>query len=122
MIEIINLFESFFYQKQIKYRMLAKNSDCFVFTIEVNARPGSKRERVERCNDGSLKIHVNARAIDGEANIAIIKFVADLFNVSAGSVELVSGIKGKNKIIAITIFKKHGRNLEYFEKILNSVL
>jgi uncharacterized protein YggU (UPF0235/DUF167 family) len=46
-------------------------------------------------------ISVKARPVDGEANKAIIEYLADIFGLSKSNVELVKGGTNKYKIIAL---------------------
>jgi hypothetical protein len=52
--------------------------------------------------DGSLKIRLTAPPVDGAANEALVKFLAEVFSVSKSQVEIVSGHTGRQKIVRIT--------------------
>ncbi len=52
-------------------------------------------------SDGSYRVAVNAPAIEGKANEAVIKALADYFSVSKSSVKIVRGTKGKRKVVEI---------------------
>jgi len=49
----------------------------------------------------AVKLAITAPPVDGKANQAVIEFLSDLFHVSKGSIEIVSGETGRNKLIAI---------------------
>ena len=51
--------------------------------------------------DGRLKVQLAAPPVDGEANAALVEFVADLFGVRRGAVVLVAGATGRRKRLRI---------------------
>ncbi len=69
--------------------------------ILVKARPGAREERVERVDEGNYTVSVKERAEDNEANIAIIKILAEYFHVPMLRVRLVGGRTSRHKIIII---------------------
>ncbi|MGA7521557.1 MAG: DUF167 domain-containing protein [Acidobacteriaceae bacterium] len=55
-------------------------------------------------SDGSqaaLKIALQAPAVEGRANAALIKFLGDLLHVPRSSIEIASGEHGRNKSIVV---------------------
>lgn len=74
-----------------------------VITLTVRARPNARATKlVEILEDGSVKIAVHAAPEDGAANEEIIRFLAEIFGVSRGQVELLSGHRGRLKIVRIS--------------------
>ncbi len=72
--------------------------------ISVQAKPNSKEERVEKVliDDQEIyRISVKEPPIQGRANAAIIKLLADYFKVPLGKVRIVSGHTSRQKIIEI---------------------
>lgn len=67
--------------------------------IRIYAKPGSKQEGVERRADGVWIVRVRARAVDGKANDAIIKSLAEYFGCRMREVTIISGSSSKNKIV-----------------------
>jgi len=51
--------------------------------------------------DGVWKVHLTAPPIDGKANQALLKLLADRLNISLGQVVLKRGSANRNKIITI---------------------
>ena len=49
--------------------------------------------------DDALKLRVAAPPVDGRANDEIEKFLAEVFEVSLSSVEVVRGASGRNKTV-----------------------
>jgi len=48
-----------------------------------------------------LKLHVHAQPIDGRANLAILDAIARVLKCPRAAVELVSGLKSKQKTVRI---------------------
>jgi len=69
--------------------------------INVIVKPNSKKNSIAPNTDGSLVVHVNAPPIEGKANKILIELLADYFNVPKSSIEIVTGLKSKNKIIKV---------------------
>lgn len=69
--------------------------------IFVNAKPGSKAEKIEKASENIFNIRVKEPATDGRANEAIVKALAEYFSVSKSTVKIISGHSSKKKIISI---------------------
>lgn len=69
--------------------------------IFIKAKPNSKNEGVERVDDAHFIISVKEPPMQGRANEAIIKTIAEYFNVSRSQIRLVSGFSSKEKIFEI---------------------
>jgi uncharacterized protein (TIGR00251 family) len=66
--------------------------------VDVNVKPGSKRgPLLQPALDGSLLIFVREPAVDGKANQAVVKLLADYFEVSKSRVKIVSGVTSRRK-------------------------
>ncbi len=70
--------------------------------IFVKARPLAKEEKVEKIDDQNFTVSVKEPPVAGQANRAIVKALAEYFNVSPSQVRLVSGFSSKNKVFEIT--------------------
>jgi uncharacterized protein (TIGR00251 family) len=69
--------------------------------ISVKVFPNSKTEEVVKEGDRFL-VRVKEPAKEGKANRAVIKLLADHFDVSQSSIIILSGFKNRNKIIEIS--------------------
>jgi uncharacterized protein (TIGR00251 family) len=70
--------------------------------IEVRVKPSSKSgPQIQLGIDGSLLVYVREPAVDGKANQAVIKLLADYYKVSKSRVKLVSGLTSKQKRFSI---------------------
>ena len=70
--------------------------------ISVKVKPGVKvGPKLEQVGEGEYVAYVRARAHDGEANEALIKLLADYFDVPKTSITIKTGKAARNKIIEI---------------------
>ncbi|MBM4462857.1 MAG: YggU family protein [Chloroflexi bacterium] len=70
-------------------------------TLEVHVQPGARKDEVVGLRDGVLWIRVKAPAIKGQANSALVAFVAQLLGVSKGDVVIARGRASRQKVVAI---------------------
>jgi len=68
--------------------------------LKVTVKPGSKTEELAD-RDGRLTALVKAPARQGKANEALVKLLARHFSVPPGSVRILSGFRGKSKLVEI---------------------
>lgn len=61
----------------------------------------SKNEVVGPMADGVLKIKLTAAPVDGKANEALIKLLANYFRIAKNKIKIVAGATSKNKMIKI---------------------
>ena len=71
--------------------------------VAVRVTPRASRNELRRLLDGSFKVWVTAPPIDGKANLAVIKLLADEFGVSKSAVELVKGAGERDKLFEIDL-------------------
>ncbi len=69
-------------------------------TIRVTPR-ARKTEIGELMSDGTLRIRVQQPPVEGKANKALIKFLADILDVRKNRIEIVAGDRGLDKIVSI---------------------
>lgn len=70
--------------------------------ISVFAKPNAKEEKIEKIGGNTFKVSVKAPPIQGRANEAIIKVIAEFFRVSPSRVKIISGYKSRQKVVEIT--------------------
>ena len=69
--------------------------------VEIIAHTKSSNPKIIVDALETIHIYVKEPASEGKANKAVIKALADYYNVSKTSVKLVSGIKSKKKLFEI---------------------
>ena len=68
--------------------------------ISVKVKPGCKQaSRLEKQEDGCYVAFLHARAHDGEANTELMKLLSKELGVAKTQLTIVSGAKGRDKII-----------------------
>jgi uncharacterized protein len=70
--------------------------------LEVLVQPRASRTRVVGEHDGRLKVQLAAPPVDGEANAALLAFLADACGVKRAEVALLAGESGRRKRVRIT--------------------
>ena len=70
-------------------------------TLSVRLQPKAKKNAVIGELDGALKLSVTEPPVDGRANEACIRFVADLLKVPRSSVTIAAGASSRNKVVRI---------------------
>lgn len=61
----------------------------------------SRNEIVEVLDDGTIKVRISAPPADDEANRALIEFLADILGVPKSRLDIVAGVTGRDKLIAV---------------------
>ena len=69
--------------------------------LEVLVQPRASRTRVVGEHDGRLKVQLAAPPVDGEANAALLAFLAGALGVKRADVALLAGETGRRKRIRI---------------------
>ncbi|PJA87129.1 MAG: YggU family protein [Candidatus Moranbacteria bacterium CG_4_9_14_3_um_filter_42_9] len=69
--------------------------------IYVKVSPRSSKNEVVKISEGEYKVKLTAPPVDGKANDMLIKILAEYFNVSKSSVQIVGGKTAKIKIVDI---------------------
>ena len=82
--------------------MLELNEKDGAVTIRIKVQPRAPRTEIVGEHDGAIKLRVAAPPIDGKANEECRRFLAKLFDVSATSVEIISGDSSRDKVIRIS--------------------
>lgn len=68
--------------------------------ITVRAKPGAKQCSISLGAE-AVEVAVNAPAREGEANAAILEYVAEVLGVRKGAVRLQMGGKGRDKVVFV---------------------
>jgi uncharacterized protein (TIGR00251 family) len=68
--------------------------------LKVKVIPGAKRNAWTEDAQG-IKIHLNAPPVDGKANEALLRFLAEHFGVKISKIEIIKGLKSRHKVINI---------------------
>lgn len=88
---------------------MAVDLDKTVLKVKLIPR-SSRNEIVGYMDDGTLKIKLTAPPVEGQANQAILKFLAGMLDIPTGNIEIISGKTSHNKLIAIVGLKQEKVN------------
>ncbi len=69
--------------------------------LEVLVQPRASRTRVAGEHDGRLKIQLAAPPVDGEANAALVAFLAEALGVRKADVAIERGEAGRRKTVRV---------------------
>ena len=69
-------------------------------TIEIKVIPGAKKTFLKE-EHGICKIYLQAPAVEGKANKALIDFLAGHFQVKKHQIEIIKGLHSRIKTIMI---------------------
>lgn len=67
--------------------------------FKVRVVPRSSREEVAGLHGDALKVKLTAPPVEGAANEACLRFLADCLDIPRGQVSLVAGQRGRDKMI-----------------------
>lgn len=70
-------------------------------TFAVRVQPRASRDEVVGEMDGALKVRLQAPAIEGRANEALVEYFAALLKRPKAAVSILSGERGRLKRVAI---------------------
>jgi len=70
-------------------------------TLELLIQPRASRTRVVGEHDGRLKVQLAAPPVDGEANAALVEFLAGALGVRKGDVAVLRGETGRRKTVRV---------------------
>ncbi|MDR2196253.1 MAG: DUF167 domain-containing protein [Gallionellaceae bacterium] len=69
--------------------------------LELHVQPGAKRSELAGLHGDALKVRLAAPPIEGRANEALLRFIAELFEVTLRDVELVRGAQSRRKTVRV---------------------
>jgi uncharacterized protein len=61
----------------------------------------SRNEIVSVLSDGTIKVHLTAPPVEGQANEALIKFMAEVLGVAPSRIDIVAGSSGRDKLVSV---------------------
>lgn len=70
-------------------------------SFAVRVSPRASRNHFAGVHDGALKVCLTAPPVDGEANAALIAFIAKACAVPKRAVEIIQGERGRNKVLLV---------------------
>lgn len=87
--------------------------------LAVRVTPRASRNQITGVlNDGTIKVHLAAQPSDGEANVELVEYLAQVLGVPKSRVEIVAGSTGRDKLISVLdmdVETAHQRVLAHLE-------
>ncbi len=71
--------------------------------IIIKAKPNAREDLVEKVDEANYIVSVTAPPIDGKANAAIVKLLAQYFDSSPSLIEIISGHMARVKVVEINV-------------------
>ncbi|REG10944.1 DUF167 domain-containing protein [Pelolinea submarina] len=85
-------------------------------TLNVRVQPSAKKDEITGwMDDGTLKVKVRGKPLEGKANESLVKFFSEIFDIPRNNIEILSGDKSRNKHLKIS-----GISKETIDKYLES--
>jgi len=78
---------------------IQKVNDGVIFKVRV--QPGASKNKIVGVQGDALKIKINAPAVKGKANRALIDFLAEKLAVKKSQIEIISGHTSRIKKIKV---------------------
>jgi uncharacterized protein (TIGR00251 family) len=69
--------------------------------LAVQVQPNAKKTEVTGLLDGALKIRLQAQPVEGQANEALVKFLANKLGVSKSAVRVTHGLTNRKKLVEV---------------------
>jgi len=70
-------------------------------TLRVRVQPRASKNALGGEREGALVVRLTAPPVDGRANEALARILADALGIAASAVRLVRGDSGREKLVAI---------------------
>lgn len=70
-------------------------------TLTLHIQPGAKKTEFAGLHGDALKIRLAAPPVDGKANEALVKFVAETLGLAKAAVSLKSGQTSRRKVLEV---------------------
>ena len=69
--------------------------------LRLHVQPGAKRTEVAGVHGDALKVRLAAPPVEGRANEALLRFLAESFGVALQQVTLLRGLASRHKVVRI---------------------
>ena len=71
--------------------------------IKIFVKLNAKKTALLKVVDGVLHIAIHAKPKDGEANIELIRFLSELYDVPNSQIELIKGETSRHKTVSMPL-------------------
>lgn len=69
--------------------------------IYINVKTKAKQSRIEKVSDNQFRVWVKELPVDNKANLAVVRVLAEYFDVPSSMIRIAAGAKSKKKSVEI---------------------
>lgn len=69
--------------------------------LSIRVQPRASRTEVAGLHGDTLRVRLSAPPVDGAANEALLKFLAEKLSVRRSAVQLISGATSRSKLVSV---------------------
>ncbi len=69
--------------------------------LSVKVIPNAKKSEIVGYENAILKVRLSAPPVDGKANDALVRFLADLWGIKKSEITILRGETGRNKVLDV---------------------
>ncbi|MBI4309816.1 MAG: DUF167 domain-containing protein [Candidatus Omnitrophica bacterium] len=69
--------------------------------LNIKVIPGARQNAFKE-EAGGIRVYLTTPPIEGRANQALVKFLAGHFGVNASRIEIIKGLKSRNKVVNVS--------------------
>jgi uncharacterized protein (TIGR00251 family) len=82
--------------------MISVSESARGVSFSIKVHPRARKNAITGTIGDALKLALTAPPVEGKANLAVIEFFADLFEIPRSSVTIASGETSRNKVVRIS--------------------
>jgi uncharacterized protein YggU (UPF0235/DUF167 family) len=101
---------------QENFKIIEFSDFHIVFNFKILISSGSKIQKIVNPRNGPFKIYINQRPVDGAANRAVLKELASRMGLSKSSIQIVKGLKSKEKEIQVQVELGKSKTMAYYKE------
>ncbi len=84
--------------------------------LAVSVVPGARRTGADGLHDGALRVRLVARPVEGQANVALVQWLADELKLPRRAISLLRGDTSRRKQLAVALPPE--RLAEWLDRVL----
>ena len=69
--------------------------------VKLRVIPRARQNKITTDADGTIRVHITAAPVDGAANDAVIRALADFFDVPKSQINIVRGATSRDKVVEL---------------------
>lgn len=69
--------------------------------VKLRVIPRARQNKITTDADGTIRMHITAAPVDGAANDAVIRALADYFHVPKSQIKIIRGATSRNKVVEL---------------------